>query len=276
MPTVTDWLVTHEPAVRLTAAAAVAGVFAVAEQLYPRRARSQPRAPRWRANAGILLVDTLALRFLMPVLAVGMALEAERRGWGLFNAAGWPAWVEFLLTLLLLDLVIYGQHWTFHKVPVLWRLHRMHHSDLDFDVSTGLRFHPFEILLSMGIKIAAVAALGAPAAAVVVFEVLLNGVTLFNHANFRLSPGVDRWLRLVVVTPDMHRVHHSVHRHETDSNFGFSFPCWDRLFRTYRAQPVDGHERMVIGVDSFRDPQRLLDLLWQPFTRGAERQGDGR
>jgi sterol desaturase/sphingolipid hydroxylase (fatty acid hydroxylase superfamily) len=270
---VTEWLVTHEPAVRLTVAAAVAGVLAVAEQLYSRRARRQPRAPRWRANAGILLVDTLALRFLMPVLAVGMALEAERRGWGLFNQAGWPAWAELLLTLLLLDLVIYGQHWAFHKVPALWRLHRMHHSDLDIDVSTGLRFHPVEILLSMGIKIAAVAVLGAPAAAVVVFEVLLNGVTLFNHANLRLPTGFDRLLRLLVVTPDMHRVHHSVHREETDSNFGFSFPWWDRFFRTYRAQPADGHENMVIGLESFRDPRRqgLLGLLWQPFVRGPTR-----
>ncbi|MBA3563028.1 MAG: sterol desaturase family protein [Gammaproteobacteria bacterium] len=269
----TELLVQHEPAVRFAAFAAILAVLALAEHAWPRRRRSLSRKRRWLANAGILAVDTVALRLLLPLLAVGIALEAERRGLGLFNVLALPFWIEFVLAVLILDLIIYIQHWTFHVVGPLWRLHRMHHTDLDLDVSTGVRFHPGEIVISMGIKIVAVAALGASAAAVIVFEVLLNGITLFNHANLRLPPGFDRLLRLVVVTPDMHRVHHSVHRQETDSNFGFSFPWWDRLFRTYRAQPVDGHERMVIGVESFRDPARqgLLGLLWQPFARGPER-----
>ncbi|MGH8495125.1 MAG: sterol desaturase family protein [Gammaproteobacteria bacterium] len=273
MPNLTELLMQHEPAVRFTAFATILVSLALAEHFWPRRRHSLPRGRRWTANAGIVLIDTAALRVLLPLLAAGMAIEAERRGWGLFNALALPVWIEFVLAVLLLDLAIYFQHWLFHVTGPLWRLHRMHHSDLDFDVSTALRFHPIEILISMGIKIAAVAALGASAPAVITFEILLNGVTLFNHANLRLPGGADRLLRLIVVTPDMHRVHHSVHRLETDSNFGFSFPWWDRLFRTYRAQPADGHERMVIGLQSFRDPQRqgLLGLLWQPFTRGPER-----
>ncbi|CAN5141753.1 sterol desaturase family protein [soil metagenome] len=271
---ITDSLVNHEPIVRLTVFIAILAGVAIAEQAWPRRERSLPRMRRWTANLGILLIDTAALRFLLPLLAVGMAAEAQRRGWGLFNALDLPAAVELVLCILILDLVIYGQHWMFHVVGPLWRLHRMHHTDLDFDVSTGIRFHPLEILISMGIKIGAVALIGASVPAVIVFEVLLNGVTMFNHANLRLPPGVDRLARLIVVTPDMHRVHHSVRRYETDSNFGFNFPWWDRLFRTYRAQPVDGHERMIIGVRSFRDPERqgIFGLLWQPFARGTNRQ----
>lgn len=273
MPNLSEFLVQHEPAVRFIVFAAILGFLALAEHVWPRRRRSFSRRRRWPANVGILVVDTVALRVLLPLLAVGMALEAGRRGWGVFNALALPFWIEFVLAVLILDLVIYFQHWLFHVVGPLWRLHRMHHTDLDFDVSTGVRFHPIEILISMGIKIGAVAILGAHAAAVVSFEILLNGVTLFNHSNMRLPLAFDRLLRLIVVTPDMHRVHHSVHRQETDSNFGFSFPWWDRLFHTYRAQPADGHERMVIGLQSFRDPdkQGVLGLLLQPLDRGAER-----
>jgi len=196
-----------------------------------------------------------------------MAFLAQSHGWGVFNLLAVPAWVATPAAVILLDLVIYGQHVMFHAVPVLWRLHRMHHADLEFDVTTGLRFHPVEILLSMAIKLAAIMAFGAPPLAVLIFEVLLNATSLFNHANIRVP--LDRLLRLVVVTPDMHRVHHSIERRETDSNFGFNLPWWDRLFGTYRAQPALGHQGMTIGIDRFRDPRELrLDrMLWQPFRR---------
>ena len=186
----------------------------------------------------------------------------QSKGWGLFNILPLPAWLAIPAAVLLLDLTIYGQHVAFHAVPLLWRLHRMHHADLEFDVTTGLRFHPGEILLSMAIKFAAVAVLGAPPLAVLIFEILLNATSLFNHGNVRLPLGLDRILRLIVVTPDMHRVHHSIDRRETDSNFGFNVPWWDRLFGTYRAQPALGHERMTIGIDKFRDPRELrLDRM---------------
>ncbi|MGE0630234.1 MAG: sterol desaturase family protein [Hyphomicrobiaceae bacterium] len=200
-----------------------------------------------------------------------MALIAEERGWGLFNVIGAPMWLAFIVSVLALDLAIYLQHVMFHAVPALWRLHRMHHADLEFDVTTGLRFHPVEILLSMGIKLAVVAALGPPAAAVLVFEVLLNATAMFNHSNIRIPAQVDRALRLIVVTPDMHRVHHSIHPSETNSNFGFNLPWWDRLLGTYRAQPREGHEGMTIGIEQFRTKRDLwLDrMLVQPLIGPA-------
>ncbi|MFZ2651055.1 MAG: sterol desaturase family protein, partial [Burkholderiaceae bacterium] len=193
--------------------------------------------------------------------------RGDAPGWGLVNGLGLPAWAATLLAVVLLDLAIYFQHVMFHAVPTLWRLHRVHHTDLEFDVTTGTRFHPIEILVSTGIKCAAVAAIGAPAIAVLVFELLLNGAAMFNHANVRLPPALDRWLRWAIVTPDMHRVHHSIAYNETNSNFGFNLPWWDRLFGTYRAQPAAGHEAMVIGVDAFRSREELrLDrLLIQPL-----------
>ena len=192
---------------------------------------------------------------------------AEARGWGLFNSIAWSAWLELLLALLVLDLSIYLQHRLFHHVPVLWRLHRMHHADLDVDVTTGARFHPVEILVSLGIKFAVVAGLGAPALTVLLFEILLNGTSMFNHSNVRMPEKVERAMRWLVVTPDMHRVHHSILRRETDSNFGFNFPWWDRIFSTYRPQPEAGHDGMTLGLDRFRDPRELrLDrMLPQPF-----------
>ena len=206
------------------------------------------------------------MRLTFPVVAVGLALVAQERGWGLFNVLDVPAWVAFLVSVLALDLAIYLQHVMFHAVPALWRLHRMHHADLEFDVTTGLRFHPIEILLSMGIKLAVVAALGPPAVAVLVFEVLLNATAMFNHSNIRIPAAIDRLLRLIVVTPDMHRVHHSIHPSETNSNFGFNLPWWDRLLGTYRPQPLDGHEAMTIGIEQFRTRRDLwLDrMLIQP------------
>jgi sterol desaturase/sphingolipid hydroxylase (fatty acid hydroxylase superfamily) len=212
------------------------------------------------------VINTVALRLLFPAAAVGAALLAEAHGLGLFQVINAPGVVAVLVSVIVLDLVIYLQHRLFHAVPLLWRLHRVHHADLEFDVTTGVRFHPLEIILSMFIKIGAVAALGAPAVAVLVFEVLLNATTMFNHANIKVPQPLDRFVRLVVVTPDMHRVHHSVRREETGSNFGFSLPWWDWVFRTYRDQPADGHDRMIMGIESFRDPGelQLARMLLQP------------
>ena len=239
------------------------------ERAAPRRRLTAPRASRWAANLGIVVLDTAVVRLLFPIAAVGTALASEAHGWGLFNVLNVPNWLAVAASVLALDLVIWAQHLMFHKVPALWRLHRMHHSDVDFDVTTALRFHPIEIVLSMLIKMAVVVALGAPALAVVLFEVILNGMAMFNHGNVRLPAGLDRVLRLVLVTPDYHRVHHSIHREETDSNFGFNLSLWDRLFGTYRSQPRDGHQTMTIGLAAFREPRdrRLDRLLLQPFAR---------
>lgn len=229
------------------------------------------RARRWVANLGLVAVDTGILRLVFPLAAVGAALTANARGWGLFNTIEAPPWLAVAITLIALDLAIYAQHVAFHKIPLLWRLHRVHHTDTALDATTGLRFHPIEIIASMLFKIALVFALGAPALAVVAFEVLLNALAMFNHANVYLPPRVDRALRRLIVTPDMHRVHHSIHRDETDSNYGFNLSIWDRLFGTYRAQPRDGHEAMALGIDAFRAPTdgALIRLLIQPFVRGG-------
>jgi len=215
------------------------------------------------------MIDTVMTRIVAPTGAVGFALFAEAHGLGLFNVVALPAWLEMVLALLTLDLAIYLQHRLFHYSPVLWRLHRMHHSDLDVDVTTGARFHPIEILLSLGIKFVVIVPLGLPPLAVLLFEIGLNATSMFNHSNVRVSPAIERVLRCLVVTPDMHRVHHSVVRRETDSNFGFNFPWWDRLFGTYRAQPEAGHDGMTIGIEQFREPSELrLDrMLTQPFRK---------
>lgn len=267
----TDFLLANEAALRIAFFLGVLGVLALAEAAVPRRRREIPRLLRWSGNLGIVVLDTILLRLTFPVVAVGLALTAEARGWGLFNVLDMPAWLAFVASLLILDLAIYLQHVMFHAVPALWRLHRMHHADLEFDVTTGLRFHPVEILLSMGLKLAVVAALGPPAVAVLVFEVLLNATAMFNHSNLKLPLGLDRVLRWFVVTPDMHRVHHSIHPNETNSNFGFNLPWWDRLLGTYTAQPRDGHDAMTIGIEQFRTRRDLgLDrMLIQPFKGPA-------
>lgn len=258
-------LLAHEPQVRLAVFLGVLLLMAGLERLAPRR----PPVPGLRraSNFAILILGTLVVRFGFPLLAVGMALVSQARGWGLFHLVALPFWLELAASVLLLDLAIYLQHRLFHAVPWLWRLHRMHHADTGFDVTTALRFHPLEIWLSMALKLALVALLGPPALAVLVFELLLNATAMFNHANVRLPAGLDRVLRAVLVTPDMHRVHHSLHREETDSNFGFCLSVWDRMLGTYRAQPRDGHEAMAIGLAEFRDrgEQRLDRLLTQPF-----------
>lgn len=254
--------------------------MALLEFVAPRRRPAIPRLLRWSNNLGVVVVDTVLVRLLFPAGAVGFALLAAERGWGLLRMMELPYWAGFALAVVVLDFVIYLQHVLFHAVPALWRLHRVHHADLDFDVTTGLRFHPLEILLSMGIKLAAIAALGPPAAAVLAFEVLLNATSMFNHGNVRLPQRIDRWLRWIVVTPDMHRVHHSIYRQETNSNFGFNLPWWDRMLGTYRAQPRDGHEAMTIGIEQFRTPAdlRLDRMLLQPWrgpASGYPIAGDG-
>jgi len=264
-------LLAHEPAVRMAFFVAVLAAIAAWEAAAPRRPQTVSRQVRWPNNLGIVVLDTLLVRVAFPTAAVGLALVAEARDWGLMNVLPVPGWVAVVVSVVLLDLAIYLQHVLFHAVPALWRLHRMHHADLEFDVTTGLRFHPLEILVSMGIKLATVAALGPPAVAVLIFEVLLNATSMFNHGNVRIPAGLDRVLRWVVVTPDMHRVHHSVVRNETNSNFGFNLPWWDRLLGTYRAQPAAGHDAMVIGIEQFREVRdlRLDRMLLQPWRGDA-------
>ena len=262
-----DNLFAHEPWIRLGAFAGIFATMALWELMAPRRRQAIGRLRRWPGNLGVVVIDTLLVRLIFPTAAVGVALVAQVGGWGLLPALDAPAWLAIIIAVFVLDLAIYLQHVLFHAVPVLWRLHRMHHADLEIDVTTGARFHPIEILLSMAIKLGVVAALGAPAVAVLIFEVLLNGTSMFNHGNVCLPPRFDRVLRWLVVTPDMHRVHHSILPRETNSNFGFNLPWWDRLFGTYRAQPQAGHEGMTIGIEQFRDPRELrLDrMLSQPF-----------
>src|SRR5215210_5342163 len=259
-----------DPVIRLGTFASVLALMAAWEFIAPRRRQHVGRLWRWPNNLGVVVIDTVVVRLLFPTAAVGVALVAEARGWGVLNILPLPSWLAVILAVVLLDLTIYGQHVMFHAVPVLWRLHRMHHADLEFDVTTGVRFHPVEIVLSMLIKFAAVVLLGAPATAVLIFEVLLNATAMFSHSNVRLPKRIDRVLRWIVVTPDMHRVHHSTERRETDSNFGFNLPWWDRLFGTYRAQPEAGHEGMTLGIPQFRDPKELrLDrMLLQPLRDG--------
>lgn len=237
-----ELLLGHEPIVRLVSFASVFTVMALAEFIAPRRLQGITRIRRWPSNLGIVLLDTIVVRILFPTSAVALALFAGSKGWGVFNVWPVPDWAAVVIGVVVLDLVIYLQHVLFHAVPALWRLHRMHHADLEFDVTTGARFHPIEIVLSMLIKLAVVGALGAPAIAVLVFEVLLNATAMFNHSNVRLSDHLDRVLRWIIVIPDMHRVHHSVVVRETNSNFGFNLPCWDRLFGTYQPQPAAGQE----------------------------------
>ena len=265
-------LLIGERSIRVGAFIAVLLAMALWELVAPRRHQTIGRGLRWPGNLGVVVLDTLLLRLVFPLAGVGVALAIEARGWGFFNAFDLPGWLAVALSVLVLDLAIYLQHVLFHAVPALWRLHRMHHSDLEVDVTTGVRFHPIEILLSMIIKLGVVAAIGAPPVAVLMFEVLLNATSMFNHANVTFAPAIDRVARWLVVTPDMHRVHHSIVVDETNSNFGFNLPWWDRLFGTYRPEPSAGHLGMTPGVEQFREPGdlRLDRMLVQPF-RGDDR-----
>ncbi|NQV83794.1 MAG: sterol desaturase family protein [Rhodospirillales bacterium] len=267
----TEIIQNNEVAIRLSAFFGIFAVMAVWELMAPRRVLQQSKVVRWYSNLGIVAVNTVIARIVFPLAPVAVALVAAERGWGVFNVVEISSGFAIICAVVLLDLAIYLQHVMVHAVPMLWRLHRMHHADTDFDVTTGARFHPAEIVLSVAIKMAVIVLIGAPAVAVVIFEVVLNATAMFNHSNVRLPLALDRVLRLFVVTPDMHRVHHSVLPHETNSNFGFNLPWWDRLFGTYRAQPELGHEGMDIGIDLFRNPGELHlhKMLAQPFVGEA-------
>lgn len=255
------WILEREPAIRLAAFLGIFATVAVWEWLRPRRARVVSKSVRWLNNLGLVACNTAVVRVLFPAGAVGISLYAETRAWGVFNQIECPEALSIALSLLILDLAIYLQHVLFHRVPALWRLHLVHHADRDFDVTTGARFHPFEIVLSMVFKAGLVIALGAPAIAVIVFEVVLNATAMFNHGNLTLPGRIDHALRWLIVTPDMHRIHHSELREETDSNFGFNLPWWDRLFGTYRAQPGLGQTDMIIGLPG-QEPKRTVWLPW--------------
>lgn len=260
----------HESAVRLGAFASVFVVFALFERVRPRRAATAKTGRRWLGNAAMFAIDVALVRILVPAGVVGVALQVEPAGLGLLARVDLAPWLEVLIAVIALDLAVWSQHVAFHKVPFFWRFHEVHHADLDLDVSSGIRFHPVEMLFSVVWKGAVVFLLGASPAAVIVFEVVLNGMSLATHANARLGLRLDAALRHVLVTPDMHRIHHSVVREETDSNYGFSLAIWDRLFRTYRAQPAAGQEGMTIGLERHRDPRaavRLAGMLRMPFVR---------
>lgn len=261
----------NEALVRLSIFIGLFSLFALVETLKPRKVRVQPRAGRWFTNWAMVILGSATMQLmaiLLPLLAVGAAYDAAQHGWGWFNHRSWPVWLEIILAILILDFAIWGQHLLTHKIPLLWRLHRVHHADRDMDVTTALRFHPLEIAISMLLKIGLVYALGPAAIAVIIFEIILNGTAMFNHANIRLPLGVDALVRQVLVTPDMHRVHHSIHRVEHDSNYGFALSIWDRMFRTYVAQPREGHDAMTTGLEWQDDrPKRLGWLLILPFFR---------
>lgn len=264
-----ELILQNEMVIRLGFFFGIFGIMAIWEVVAPRRALTVSKAVRWVNNLGLVFFNSLVLRLIFPAAAVGMAVFASEQGWGLFNYYEVSPVVAVVVSVVAMDFVIYLQHVMVHAVPVLWRLHRVHHADLDFDVTTGARFHTIEIILSMLIKFATIAVLGPPVVAVVIFEVILNATAMFNHSNVYLPLGLDRVLRLFVVTPDMHRVHHSVEDDEANSNFGFNLPWWDRLFGTYRAQPRGGHESMTIGIRTFREDKWcswLPGMLAIPFV----------
>jgi len=267
-----DQILNHAAALRLAVFLGILTIMVAWECIAPRRKRRLSRAQRWPHNIALVVLNTLVVRVLFPAGAIGVALFARQQGLGLFNLLDVPPLLAVVAGVLLLDLAIYFQHVAFHIIPWCWRVHQVHHADVDLDVTSGSRFHPLEIVLSMLIKFSVVLMLGAPALAVLIFELLLNGSAMFNHSNVKLPFGLDRWVRLLLVTPDMHRVHHSVRRRETNSNYGFSLSWWDRLFGTYVAQPRDGHLEMTIGLEAFQDPRtsrRLDRMLVLPFLGEA-------
>ncbi len=261
-------LIENESTIRLFCFLSVFLLMASLEIFAPRRPLSTSKSKRWFCNIGIVVINTFLLRSLFSVAAVGSALIAQEEKWGMFNHWDWPTWLAFPLAIITLDFIIYLQHIMFHAVPILWRLHMVHHADLDLDVSSGSRFHPIEIMLSMGIKLASVVLIGASPEAVVVFEILLNVMAMFNHSNVQIPKKIDTLLRYFMVTPDMHLIHHSVLPEETNRNFGFNLPWWDRVMGTYRAEPKEGYLGLTIGLDQFRDPRRLTlpKILLLPFT----------
>ncbi|MDO9145762.1 sterol desaturase family protein [Rhodoferax sp.] len=263
-----QFVLSNEPAIRMGFFVGVFALVALWELVAPQRALTTSKPLRWASNLGLVILNTVLLRLMFPLAAVGMAAFSAANGWGLLNHFHVPFWLAVPLAVIAMDFVIWLQHVMVHAVPVLWRLHRVHHADPDYDLTTGARFHPIEIALSMLIKIATIAVLGPPVLAVLIFEVVLNAAAMFNHGNIRLPAGLDRVLRWIIVTPDMHRVHHSVEEDETNSNFGFNLPWWDRLFGTYREQPRAGQLGMAIGIHGHTDPRevvRLDGMLLMPF-----------
>lgn len=272
-----QFVLAHEPVIRLSFFLGVFALVGIWEVLAPRRALTVSKSLRWASNLGLVVLNTVLVRLLFPVAAVGIAAFCAANGWGVLNHFHVPFWLAVPLAVMAMDFVIWLQHVMVHAVPALWRLHRVHHADLDYDLTTGSRFHPVEIVLSMLIKFATITVLGPPVVAVVIFEVLLNAAAMFNHGNIRLPAGLDRVLRWVIVTPDMHRVHHSVEDDETNSNFGFNLPWWDRLFGTYRGQPRAGQVGMTIGIHGHTDPRevaRLDGMLLMPF-KGEKVESEG-
>lgn len=263
-----DFLLANEIQIRLGFFFGIFIVMALWEILAPRRSLLVPKLMRWSNNLALVVINSFVLRLLFPAAAVGMAVFADQQGWGVFNYYDVALYIAVPISVIFMDGIIYLQHVMVHAVPALWRLHRVHHADPDFDVTTGSRFHPLEIILSMIIKFAVIIVLGPPVLAVIIFEIVLNATAMFNHSNVWLNPVIDKYLRLIIVTPDMHRVHHSVEADETNSNFGFSLPWWDRLFGTYRAQPREGHEAMHIGIHQYNKPEQVIwlhKLLVLPF-----------
>ena len=251
----------YEPVIRLGFFLGILVTMFLWELIAPRRPLTTSKIARWLSNLGLVLIDSVIVRLAFPAGLAGIAFLAQQRGWGIFNFFELPFLVKIVLGVLIFDLTVYLQHVMFHSAPLLWRLHMVHHSDMDIDVTTGIRFHPIEIILSMGIKMAVVFLTGAPPLSVLVFEIILNGTSMFNHGNVRYPQQIDSFLRLIVVTPEMHRVHHSTIRWETNSNLGFNFPWWDKLFGTYRPQPAKGHLEMTIGLDQYKEPQKLT-FFW--------------
>lgn len=268
-----DWISDHEAIIRLSAFLGILSIMICWELIAPQRPLLKSKPKRWATNFGLVILNSLVIRLLFPTAAAGIALYAQQQGWGLFNAdfsVTWPATLVLIGSILLFDLCIYWQHRLMHQVPVLWRLHKVHHADPDIDVSTGARFHPIEIVVSMVIKFALIIALGMPVIAVILFEIILNATSMFNHSNVRLPVRLDALVRCFLVTPDMHRVHHSQLEHETNSNYGFNIPWWDRLFDSYRAQPELGHDKMKIGLQGHqqdKDSIQIIGLLTLPFRR---------
>ena len=262
-----ELLLEHSDQTRLISFFSILVLMAVLEFFLPKRDVPADRKVRWSSNIGIVILDALIARIVLPTTTIAVALYAEKVNFGLFNLTNTSQYFSVIFSLLTLDALIYFQHVIFHKVPLLWRFHRMHHSDTHIDVTTGIRFHPVEIILSLLIKFAAVIILGIPAFAIILFEIILNVTAMITHSNLKIPVNIDKYIRKVFVTPDMHRIHHSVHRFETDSNYGFNLSVWDRLFNTYNDQPVDSHEKMLIGIHEFRDKRnQFIDkLLTQPF-----------
>ena len=255
------FIIDNEVFIRLSFFCGIFVFMAVWEIITPRRSLSNPRGTRWFNNLTLTFLNSMIVRWLFPITAIGIALYSREHNWGIFNVLEIPKWATGIMSIVVLDLTIYAQHVFFHKIPLFWRLHRMHHTDIDIDVTTGARFHPIEIIISMVIKMAIIVILGAPAWSVLIFEILLNATSMFNHSNVFMNYRIDKFLRTFLVTPDMHRVHHSVIIQETNSNFGFNFPYWDHLFGTYRDQPASGHEVMTIGLANYRD-RKWLTLPW--------------